>query len=330
MKGAMPGSGLLRIAERLFDRATLDRVIVPAIADLQHECARATSMSSAGLSNRLIRFRAYWGVVRTIVLCAARDVVIDRDSVSRSVGWRMLILVPLLVALFTLPAIGEFVSLGAKFGAALATRAGLLLLLPAVVVALPIAFYFAVALHRREPGHQSLPEGLSVAALSAVCVAAMSLLMLTIVPETNQIYRVTLFKAFQSLNVDGPRPQHLPKGLAEMTSTELNAHIAHPPSQAQGARARRHRHERFAFIMSAPLLGFVGLALARRRSSRPLTIAVAFVLLGLYYACFNTGLLRVVGMDVYRAWAADVLLILIGCGLFQMTPRRTLALEAER
>ena len=31
------GSRLRTIAARVFDRATLDRVILPAIADLQHE-----------------------------------------------------------------------------------------------------------------------------------------------------------------------------------------------------------------------------------------------------------------------------------------------------
>ena len=328
MSGAMPGSRLLRIAERLFDAR--DARPRHRSRDRGPAARMRRARRTAGLSTRLIRFRAYWGVLQTMALCAAGDVAIDRDSVSRSVGWRMLILVPLLVALFTLPASGELVSFGMKFGAALATKAGLLLLLPALVTALPIAFYFAVALHRREPSRQSLPEGLSVAALSAACVVALSLMILTIVPQTNQIYRLTLFEAFQSSNSNLPRPLYLPKGLAEMTLTELNDQIAHPPSQAQEARARGHRHERFAFILSAPLLGFVGLALARRRSSRAGTIAVAFLVLGLFYACFNTDLLHPVGVDGYRQWMADVLLILIGCGLFQMTPRRTPALETGR
>ena len=40
------GSQLRTIAGRVFDRATLERVILPAIADLQHECSAPAGSAS--------------------------------------------------------------------------------------------------------------------------------------------------------------------------------------------------------------------------------------------------------------------------------------------
>jgi hypothetical protein len=314
MSGALPGHRLLRIAERWLDRATFDRVVVPAVADLQHECQRA---AAAGLPSWFIRARAYWGVLGAIVLCAAHDAAIDRDGAGRALGRRLLILLLPLIVLNAAAASGELIGVGSRLGAATAIEAGLLLLLPGLVTALPVAFYFAVALHRP----RARLEGLYVVALSAVCVVVLSALMFVIVPTTNQAYRVTLFEAFQRENAGASRPLHVPKGVTEMTLPELNDHIAHPPSVALESLARRHRHQRFAFVASVPVLGFVGLMLARRGSSRPLTFAVAFALLGVYYAGFDTVLLRPAGIDTLRPWAAPMLLLLVGFGLFALSPR---------
>lgn len=322
MNSPLPGHRLLRLAERWLDRATLDRVVVPAVADLQHEYLRA---ATSGPSRWFVRARAYWGVVQAIALCAAQAVATDRDGVGRSLGRRLVVLLLPLLALNAAGSSAELIHLASRLDAATTIKAGMLLLLPGLVAALPIAFYFAVALHRRHAGR----DGLHVAALSALCVFVLSLLMFVIVPDTNQAYRLTLFEAFHRENANPPRPLHLPKGLAEMTLTELNDHIAHPPSVGEEWRARRHRQERFAFVASVPVLAFVALALARRGRSRQITIAVAFALLGLFYACFTTDLLRPAGIDRSRPWAAPMLLFLVGCGLFAMSRGRTLPPQAR-
>lgn len=314
MSGAMPGRGLLRIAGRLFDRVTLERVIVPAIADLQHECRRSGS-------GRFTRARAYSAALQTIALCAARDVASDRDGVSRAVAARMLVFVPLLLAFSALSGSGTLVSFGASFGAGVAARAGALLLLSNLVLVLPIAFYFAVALHRGQSGL----EAVSIAACSCACVAAMALLM-TIVPGTNQTYRLIVFEAYQGQDVGPSRPLSLAKGLTEMSLAELNDQIAHPPSASEETRARYHRQERFAYTAAPMVLGFVALALARLRRPRAVTAALAVTLGVLYYATFIDDLFHVATAAAARAWAANALFVLIGLALVS---RRGACADAE-
>jgi hypothetical protein len=59
------GTWLRLLAECMFDRSTLERVISPALADLQHECAT----SAGGASRQWIWCRAYWGVWKTLGVC---------------------------------------------------------------------------------------------------------------------------------------------------------------------------------------------------------------------------------------------------------------------
>jgi hypothetical protein len=73
----LPGTTRRSFAEQIFDRVTLERVILPALADLQHECEAAAGSPSAV---RRIRWRAYWSVWRTVALCLLRDTVRDRQQ----------------------------------------------------------------------------------------------------------------------------------------------------------------------------------------------------------------------------------------------------------
>ena len=80
-----PGSRLRRFAERTFERPTLERVVFPALADLQHECRE-----DAGVS-RWVRLRAYWGLLKTVALCLLIEsgTYGQRDTSSTSLArWR--------------------------------------------------------------------------------------------------------------------------------------------------------------------------------------------------------------------------------------------------
>jgi hypothetical protein len=65
----VPGAGLRRFAERTFDRSTVETVILPALADLQHECA---STHAGWLRRFRTSLRAYWELWKTIGICARR------------------------------------------------------------------------------------------------------------------------------------------------------------------------------------------------------------------------------------------------------------------
>ena len=66
----VPGTWLRRFAERTFDRETLDRVILPALDDVQHECTTAPGPT---LAERFVRVRTYWGFWKAIGLCLLTD-----------------------------------------------------------------------------------------------------------------------------------------------------------------------------------------------------------------------------------------------------------------
>jgi hypothetical protein len=48
------------------DRSTFEGVIVPALADLEHECDAA---DGDRWKRRLVYWRAYWGLVKAVALC---------------------------------------------------------------------------------------------------------------------------------------------------------------------------------------------------------------------------------------------------------------------
>ena len=64
---------------------TVERVLRPAIADLQHECkdreAPANAASGVRSSSRLaIRVRGYWGLWKTLAICFAGDAVVIAEA----------------------------------------------------------------------------------------------------------------------------------------------------------------------------------------------------------------------------------------------------------
>ena len=74
----LKGEWSLRIARRLLDANAITRVIEPAIEDLRHETATAPR-------SLLVVARAYWGLWKAIVVCAAvESVTIARPSCSPS------------------------------------------------------------------------------------------------------------------------------------------------------------------------------------------------------------------------------------------------------
>ena len=146
MSERLYGGGLLRFAERVFDRDTVERVIAPSIADLQHECANAGD----GPSRFAVCARAYWGVLKAIALCMLREAVTDRHRAGRRLAVHMLGFMVLFLALTLIPQLRWTIDLGTKHGAATAVEASLLWLPSQLILILPAALFFAIVLqHER-------------------------------------------------------------------------------------------------------------------------------------------------------------------------------------
>jgi hypothetical protein len=285
-KDRVPGAWLRRFAERTFDRGTNDRVILPALADLQHE----SSGSEDGQLRRLARsVRAYWGLWKTIGLCAIGDVALNREQIASSLSGRTLGFFLIASAVLMLPNVAWMLSFGSTYGAGTALTAGAFLLPSNVLVALPVAFFFALAMF---PARVDVPSSRLIPSAvvgSVICGAVVLVLLMVVVPIANQAYRTHVFAAFQRNVTDGPHV--LLKGLAEMTLPELKDHL----------------HYHFAFVGTVFVLCLLGLALAGRWRSRLATFGVALAILVLYGLCFGFGAgLNKYGYPVaYGTWTAN-------------------------
>jgi len=318
----LPGARLRRLTERTFDRTTLDTVILPALADLQHECV---NVEAGQVQRRFTTLRAYWGFWKTIGICAIGDVALNRDGISSSLGGRTFIFLLIVVAVLMIPSATWMLSFGSTYGALTALEAGALLVPSNVLVALPAAFFFALAMFPTRadvPSSRLLPSAM---AGSLACAAVVFALLMVVAPATNQAYRTKVFQAFQRDVSDAPRIP-IRKGLAEMTLLELNDHIRHAPSSRQAELARAHRQERFAFVGAVFVLGLLGLALAGRWRSNLATFGVALVVLVLYGVCFGfgAGLNKYGYPAAYGTWTANGGFMILGLRLLRSRQRATM------
>lgn len=296
---------LLRFAERVFHETTVERVLRPAIADLQHECAAAPG-------NLAVRLRAYWAVVKTMAVCFVGDAASDRDRTARSIAGRTALILPIVTTLLTLPSLSYMIAFGSRYGLEAGVLSGALLVAPTLVLSLPIAFFLAVALHRPRAGHGSprlMPAGI---AATAGCTALFFVLLMAIVPVVNQMYRAHLFNTAQRVM---PAPYvELRPGLSEMNLLELNDRIRHAPSADALRQARAHRSLRLALSALPLILGFLALGITNRWRSRVLQFSVSLGLFLVYGTLFVLAANRVVPLE-HAVWITNGAFLLIGLAL---------------
>jgi hypothetical protein len=297
----------------MLDRETVERVLLPALADLQHECADA-SVAPGAPRRAFVRIRAYWAVWRTLLTCLVGDILRDRQGHVRSVTGRTVFFLFTLSALFSLAGIGWFRSFGHAYGQSAAISAAAYFLPSTLVTVMPMAFFLAVAVRPRstQPFAQLIPAAL-VACLA--CAVVMLASVTFVVPNTNQAFRMVVFKAMDPSH----QPLELTKGLTEMTWSELNTHIRSAPSSRQEELARAHRQQRVAWVASFAVLALVGLGLAGRWRSMASTIGWP-LLLGVGYAnCFFlAGGLDSYGYpSVYGVWTVNLTFAVVGVRLLR-------------
>jgi hypothetical protein len=299
------GALVLLIAQSILHRDTYERVVLPAIADLQHECVETPS--------RLVRMRAFWGVLKTLALCIAGDAVRDRDRHTAALTSRLVVILAILVVLLTLPVVSSLVSLGQRLGPRVALIESVLLTPSNLAVALPCALFLALALHRRavsEPIARLLPTAAVVGTVAAAIMVAM---VTAIVPIANQNWQRFIRAELQTQEVT----VSLTRGVAEMTWWQLGDHIRHAPSRRAEELARGHRQGRSHMVASVFVLAMLGLGLAGRWRSRAATVAAAIALLGLYVFCFTRGWNNGGRPLAFWVWSANVTFFVLGVGLIR-------------
>ena len=95
----VPGLWLRRLAERVCERDRLERVVLPALADLQHECGDGASF--------VVRLRAYWGVWKAMAICTLADGCHRARPTCSNVAKRMAVIIPLVMCAVVLPSVNS-------------------------------------------------------------------------------------------------------------------------------------------------------------------------------------------------------------------------------
>ena len=301
-------------AERTLDHPTFETVIVPALADLEHECAAA---DGSGWRRRVVYWRAYWGLMKAVALCCLVGGLKDVRRTAPAVTTRMLCVMPMVVAILIAPVASWIFGFGMEYGLASGLTLLLLQLPVPVLLAIPVSFFVSVALHRE------LTNRLASTAIagSIVCSALVFVLVMEVVPALNTISRVYFVETVRSTHPS----VNLRRGLSEMSVRDLNEQIANPPSVRQGRAARTNRQERFAFVALVPILGFLGLTLAGRWQSRALTVLAAVGVFTLYGASLGAPRELVARGSPAPVWTANAVLLGLAILILMVRSKRDAA-----
>jgi hypothetical protein len=264
----VPGLRLRTLVVLLFDQATAERVLLPAVADLQHEIAESSEVSPPGRTFARCRaYAAFWLAVGACLL--TRSDPAERAIWSRTLAGGTAVFVVLTAALMY----GPLTRIGLRTVGSLAV----LLLPSAMAVTIPLSVLGAgfVATRLRGGSDRRRPLVRVIAAYGIAATIVSFVVMAWTVPSANQEYRVRAYRAIRSLAGSSSAGVLPTKGYPEMTIGELRAArrdaVLHTRWQ-DAEHASYYLHLKGAIPSAALTFGLVALAFApaRRRPRFPI------------------------------------------------------------
>ena len=251
----IPGRTLHRLAARICSDKTLERVVEPAIADLQKEYAAATQFPRGAW----ILLSGYFAIVTVMTICVSRAPLPSGDeqrAIVKTLAWSVAMMIAV-TALLMLPPLslveGERSSI---FLAGLVPQA-----LP---LAIPIGLTFGIAFGMS--GRQfSRATKRIVFLLSLVASLGSFVTLVWAMPVGNQAYRESVARA---AGISGP----LIKGASEMSLAELDREATIAAAAGNTRQADQYAwsfHLRFALstasiVLAAFLFAAAGSGVALR------------------------------------------------------------------
>jgi hypothetical protein len=299
-----PWSRLRQFAERTFERQTLEHVILPALADVEHECG------ADGVSG-LVRLRAYWGLWKAIALCLLVESGTYGRPMVEGVATRMMVILPIVMGVVMVPAFSAAVARPLMPAPFL-----LMSLAQGFIFALPLAFFFAVALERHPRSLRRLVPVVFV--MSLVCALVTTTVTLSIVPRTNQAYRKAVHEQLKAPGA--PALDSL--GSGEWTFTELVRRARGETPERERAAARQALGMRLATSTLPIVLGFLALGI----SGYPWMHSL---FLGMWVLMFYIAGLRAAapspfqGPSVRGMWVVNAAFVLVGLWMVWFRPSPT-------
>jgi lipopolysaccharide export LptBFGC system permease protein LptF len=294
----IPGGALHRLAGRMCSAKTLERVVEPAIADLQREYADGTGDRSA--LARLWALRGgYIAVLEVIFMCAVDLLPVtreDRKALIRTVSWAAGGVVSALAGLIVL-GLAQIAYVGLSF----LTHVGYVIP-QALPLALPIGLTFGIAfgLNGVVVSHRTR----KVVLLAALVASAAAFGTIGwVMPQANESYRQALDHARSGRDVWA-------KGPDEMTFGELRQLSSHARDSGHLEMARSvdwHYHVRPALSLASVVLALFALVLSAWHAGALRAVAMAacamyFLLLFVGHMLTFDGLPPIAG-----AWLPNVL-----------------------
>jgi hypothetical protein len=158
----------------------------------------------------------------------------------------------------------------------------------------------------------------------AILATMLSFAAMLIVPDANQAWRVIVA---DELGFRGVTKYSLPKGLSEMTFSELAAggHEYDVRGFPETARKfRRTYHLRFALPAATLVLSLLAVAIAGAIRGRAWRLVVTVLSFGLYWVMLAFGELNIHLAPVVSAWAPNIVFTAIALLLFKVLPDRCL------
>jgi hypothetical protein len=313
----LPGSRLRTWAEHCFDRATLDLIVLPAIADLQHECARDRG------TTRVARVRAYSGVWKVFALCAVGQIAIQVRPTLMPIARRMAITVPFVTVALGAAGVPWLVTIARNLSPTTAIEAAALLLPGTLVGALPVAFFVAAVLTGRAGVGQSRRQRAAGVMASSLACTAIVLALATVAPPANQAFRYTLSEALQRATPDVVE-KPLRAGWNELGWRQLADLSKLPPNVRLGQSARRSLHQRAAWAVGVLPLGLLAVALSARWRSTAAVLLAAIGGVTAYLGAFYAGAFVSLGPhgQIAGVWAPAIVTALLALGLFFVPVRQ--------
>ncbi len=298
-----PGSRLRRFAEQTFEQETLDRVVLPAIADLQHECVEGASLT--------VRLRAYVGVLKAMAMCKIGDTNRHARPTFKRVSKRMAIIVPIAMFAAMVPTLNIAFNGRHSPGWFLWTSTP-----QAFALALLVAYYFSVTLEQWPTSPRRLLPAIS--AMSLVCTLVMLSMTMSILPLATQSYRASVAERLRAAGRTA-QAETVTLGSSEWTFTDLIRHAA-SASPADRARARQEFAKRLTTATMPIMLGFMGLGISGY--TRKIALFSGIWVLILYFAA-----LRAAASSSYHppsiqaVWLVNAIFTLGGLWLVWIRPR---------
>ena len=316
----VPGRMLHRLAGHLCSTKALERVIEPAIADLQKEYGDAIRGGRVWYGRRIL-FAGYVGFAKAIAICgidwmlsSSLDMGLEeRRAIGRTLVWGGLIIVAMTVAMVIPP----LQSIPSRAPVPFKNLYVLASISQALPLAIPVGLTLGVlaGLDRRSVTRRLRERML---ALAAACALLSLVILCWIMPAANQAFRAHVAQA----TGDG----YPMKGANEMTLGELSREIEVAAASGLPSRARELR---FAYDLRWSLAcGVVALAFFASTVSKQgfaLRFMLGVVACGLYWALLLAGdeLSRANLVPVLLgAWLPNLAFIGMSAGLLNKSRQR--------